>query len=59
MSKEKHSKVFQYKVLNRCSAEDIDDGVENKNGVLMIKMKMVGTVLMLEMIMLKTHCVKK
>ena len=30
MSKEKHSKVFQYKVLNRCCVEDIDDGVENK-----------------------------
>ena len=30
MSKEKHSKIFQYKVLNRCSVADIDDCVENK-----------------------------
>ena len=30
-----------------------------KNGVLVMKMKMLGTVLMLEMIMLKKYCAKK
>ena len=30
MSKEKHSKIFQYKVLNRCSVDKIDDRVENE-----------------------------
>ena len=30
MSKEKHSKIFQYKVVNRCSVDDIDNRVENK-----------------------------
>ena len=30
-----------------------------KDEGLVMKMKMVGTVLMLKMVMLKTHCVKK
>ena len=30
MLKEKHSKIFQYKVVNRCSVDDIDNRVENK-----------------------------
>ena len=30
MSKEKHSKILQYKVLNRCSVGKIDDRVENE-----------------------------
>ena len=30
MSKEKHSQIFQYKAVNRCSVDDIDNIVENK-----------------------------
>ena len=59
MSKDKHSKKFQRKVLNRCSVDNIDGCVRNKKWVKVKKMKMVGTVLMLEMIMLKTYCVKE
>ena len=33
--------------------------VKIKNGVLVMEMKMVRTVFLLEMIMLKTYCVKK
>ena len=30
MLKEKHSKIFQYKVVNRYSVDDIDNRVEDK-----------------------------
>ena len=30
MSKEKHSKIFQHKVVNRYSVDDIDNRIENK-----------------------------
>ena len=59
MSKDKHSKKFQYEILNRCSVDNIDGCVRNKKWVKVKKMKMVGTVLMLEMIMLKMYCVKE
>ena len=59
MPKDKHSKKFRYKDLNRCNVDNIDDCVRNKKWVKVKKMKMVGTVLMLEMIMLKTYCVKE
>ena len=59
MSKDKYSKKFQYKVLNRCNIDNIYDCVRDKKWVKVKKMKMVGTVLMLEMIMLKMYCVKE
>ena len=45
MSNDKHSKKFQYKVLNRCSVGNIDGCVRNKKWVKVKKMKMVGTLL--------------
>ena len=30
MSKEKHSKIFQHKVVNRYSVDGIDNRIENK-----------------------------
>ena len=45
MSKDKHSKKFQYEILNRCSVDNIDGCVRNKKWVKVKKMKMVGTLL--------------